>query len=66
METNKTLLYEERKRRAYALILDSNGEKIWRSRSSYELLEKNYDFEDFASMEDFISHVEADDEYWNR
>ena len=64
---NETIEYKTQGRRAYALIYDSDGDKIWRSRAYQHFLpEKNYAFENFDNIDEFIKHVEADDRYWNR
>ena len=65
---NETVEYKHQGRRAYALIYDSYGDNIWRSRSSLPdvLPEKNYEFEMFQNMDEFIKHVEEDDKFWIR
>ena len=65
---NEAVEYRQQGRRAYALIYDSDGDKIWRSRSPLPnfLPEKNYAFENFDNMDSFIKHVEEDDKFWIR
>ena len=62
-EKNVTLEYVKRGPRAYALIIDNDGDKIWRSRGEYyELPEIDQDFYKFKNIDEFIEYVEKLDQ----